>query len=170
MTRKHEIILAIITILLIVPIFIVGFYNHPSADDFNYSINTHKAILNGENPIEIIGKAAKTSYHFYFTWQGLYASTFVLALQPAIWGEQFYALTTFIIVGILFAGIFILTKTVFKYIFKSERKRYWLISLFILFFMIEKIPSPVQGLYWFNGCMNYLRIFRSAFNGIGFIN
>lgn len=158
-----------IMIIILIPIFIVGLYNHPSADDYSYSLYTYQAVNNGANIFEVIVAALKTSIHFYNTWQGLYTSAFILALQPAIFGEHFYIFTTIIIIMVLFTSILYLMKTIYKNVFKSDKKIYWFISLVILFFMLETIPSPVEGLYWFNGSFNYLFFFGLTLIQIGTI-
>ncbi len=154
--KKTDIFITAVVIIILLPIFIAAFYNHPSADDFSYSVFTKRAIENGGNIIDIVKAAWRNNIGYYNSWQGLYVSGFILALQPAIFGEHFYALTTFIVTGCIFIGILILAKTIYKYVLKSESKRYWIVSLVTLFFVLEKMPSPAEGLYWFNGSMNYL--------------
>lgn len=148
-------IIIILMITLLVPIFMVAKYNHPSADDYDYAILTHETVLNGGNIFDVIKSAVTTSLNFMQTWQGLYSSAFLLALQPSIFGESFYIFTTYIVIASLFIGIFSLTKTIFKYIFKSDSKKYWFISILILFIYVQILPSPVEGFYWYNGSMNY---------------
>lgn len=145
-----------LVILFIVPIVIVGFYNHPSFDDFAYSIDTYHTVLNGGNLVDVLISAFNTSIDFMYSWQGLYTSAFILALQPAIFGEQFYGLTTIILLASVFIGIYALMSSVNKYILKNSGNKNLLLSLLILFFLVETVPTPNQGFYWFNGAMNYM--------------
>lgn len=152
-------LVTLIIVILMIPIFVVAFFNHPSADDFSYSFLTYEALQNNGNIFNLILSAIQTSIHFFKSWQGLYTSAFLLALQPAIFGEKFYALTTFIIIGTLLIGFTFLNKSIYKHILKTNNKKYILASLIIVFFLIETIPSPLEGLYWFNGSINYLFFF-----------
>ena len=38
----------------------------------------------------------------------------------------------------------------------------WALALLVCFAFIEGMPAPVEGLYWFNGAMNYLPYFSLA--------
>ena len=146
----------ILIILFIIPIVLVGFYNHPSYDDFAYSIDTYHTVLNGGNLVDILISAFNTSIDFMYSWQGLYSSAFILALQPAIFGEQFYGLTTIILLFSVFIGIYALISTINKYILKNDGNKNLILSLLLLFFLVETVPTPNQGFYWFNGSMNYM--------------
>ncbi len=157
--KKREIMLIFMMMLLLIPIFIVGWYNHPSADDYNYSCFTYEVLEENGNIFELILATLKTSKIFMQEWQGLYSSAIVLSLQPGIFGERFYGLTTIIIFVVLYLGIHAFFKTIYRFIFQVENKKYILLTFFTLFFIIQTIPSTVEGLYWYNGSMNYLFFF-----------
>ena len=82
--------------LFILPILIEAFYNHPTADDYWYSNLTHDVLVNGGGFLELIKAAIDTSVEYMNSWQGLYSSAFVLALQPGIFTEteNLYFITT----------------------------------------------------------------------------
>lgn len=42
------------------------------------------------NTLDLLKTAYDTDKQFYLTWQGLYTSAFLLALQPGIFGERYY--------------------------------------------------------------------------------
>ena len=90
---RHAVVaLALIGAASLVPLIVASFFNHPSADDFSYSVATHAAAQAG-GIASVIQAAFDTSMRYMQTWQGLYSSAFVLALNPAVFGEDFYALT-----------------------------------------------------------------------------
>ena len=95
---KKNYIYIILMIIISIPVFVMSFYAFPDFDDFAYSIDTYHSVLNGGNIIDIIIAAFNTSMEYMQKWQGLYTSAFLLALQPGIFGENFYFLTTFVIV------------------------------------------------------------------------
>ncbi len=143
------------TILILMPILIIAIYNHPSADDYGYSDTIYKTVRAGGNCFEIIKEAFKATINGMQVWQGLYSSGFLLALQPAVFGESFYGLVTYIMILTIILGIGFLLKRANKYIFKSNSKD-WIVGTFLLtFFIIQTLPSPIEGLFWFNGAMNY---------------
>ena len=150
-----KLITYITMIIILIPILIIALYNHPSADDYGYSDTVYKTIQVGGNCFDIIKEAIKSTIEGMQVWQGLYSSGFLLALQPAVFGEQFYGLVTYIMILTIILGIGFLIKRVNKYIFKSNSKDWIILTFLISFFIIQTIPSPLEGLFWFNGAMNY---------------
>lgn len=156
--KKENIIkICIYAVILVslLPILKIANYNHPSADDYGYSDTIYKTVQNGGNFFDVIKEAFKATISGMQVWQGLYSSGFVLALQPAVFGENFYSLVTYIMILAIVLGIGVLFKRISKYIFKSN-SRAWIIStILVSFFIIQTLPSPIEGLFWFNGAVNY---------------
>ncbi len=150
--------IGILCIILILPLLIIAKYNRPCADDYDYALLTHEAVENsqgGAKIMNVIKAAWQTDINYYNSWQGLYTSAFLLSLQPAIWGEKLYSLTTFIVLGIcylfLLGSVYILNKHFLKKSFL-----FCLVSSFtLLTILVLLLPSPNEGLYWYNGAMNY---------------
>lgn len=141
--------------ICLLPILKIALYNHPSADDYGYSDTIFKTVQNGGNVFDIIREAFKATISGMQVWQGLYSSGFVLALQPAVFGESYYALVTYIMILTIVLGIGSLIKRVCKYVFKSKSKNWIIATLLVSFFIVQTMPSPIEGLFWFNGAANY---------------
>lgn len=156
MKKQKLTIIILFSILVIIPLIVLGFYNCPSADDFDYGIFTHQSVEAGENIFGLLKSAWQTNVHFYNTWQGLYTSAFVLSLQPAIFGERYYALTTIIVylslLLFLIPAFLIINKRLLrKSIYVPITLSFLLASIIFL-----RLPSATEGFYWFNGAVNYL--------------
>lgn len=151
-----RIVILTVVVLSIIPILIISRYNHPSADDFGYSIKVHHAVENNASAMEILEAAFETSKEYMNTWQGLYSAAFLLALQPAAFGEKYYALTAVIMLFIVALGVFVLTHSISTNLIKSSSKSWYYIAAIIFLYIIQGMPSPVEGLFWFNGAVNYL--------------
>ena len=78
----------ILTAASIIPLLMISFYNHPSADDFAYAVETHMVWKSTRNIFLVLRQAVATSVKYWNRWQGLYTSAFLLALEPGIFGEQ----------------------------------------------------------------------------------
>ncbi len=158
----------ILCLALLLPLFIISKYNRPCADDYDYSILTHEVVENHSGlstGFHLLTAAWKTDISFYNSWQGLYISAFILSLQPGIFGEKMYALTTFIVLGIcylcLLGSIYILN----KHFFKKSFLFCIVFSLTLLTVLTLLLPSPVEGLFWYNGALNYMPwVFATFFN------
>lgn len=96
--------IAVLTVLL-TPMVIIGFYDHPSYDDFGYAALTVKAYREHSS---IIAAALKQIKFSYYAWQGTYSAIFLFSLHPAIFGEAFYCLTAPILLISLMARQLIL--------------------------------------------------------------
>lgn len=156
----------LLILLLLLPVFMMALYNRPSADDFGYSLLTHAAVVEkGASPASLLNAAIQTDVYYYNNWQGLYSSAFLLSLQPAIFGEKWYALTTFLVVGCLFACLWGALRLIFGKQGSMCRATPAL-ALLLTYAFVEGMPNPVEGLFWFNGAMNYIPFFAlSLLNG-----
>lgn len=164
-SKIYYIIVIFICVMVLAPLLIIGIYNRPCADDYDYSFLTHQAILDGKGLFGILSAAWETDIYFYNTWQGLYSSAFILSVQPAIWGEQMYCLTPFIVMlcGYIFTlfSIHLLNRLYLRkpFIFSVT------LSLVLFTLLMIWLPSATEGLYWYNGAMNYMPwVFTNFFN------
>lgn len=154
-------IIIIISLLALIPIFWISFYNHPCADDYNYSqLYTKPAVDSGESLLGILKAAAQTAIHYQNTWQGTYSAAFLDSLHPGIWGttESLYAITAYILILALFIGTYQLLKQLFLTA-KWDISNIFPIALLTTLTIIEGYPSPVQGIFWYCGAMTYMFFF-----------
>lgn len=160
----------ILIVLFMLPVFAVALYNRPSADDFGYSLQTHAvAVEYGFSPGRLLRAALDTDIAYFNTWQGLYSSAFLLSLQPAIFGESWYGLTTFLVVGILFLCLWGMLHLVVRGRFSGSRLWAPALALLFTYAFVQGMPNPVEGLFWFNGAMNYLPFFALTLLNAGIL-
>ncbi|MBO4758597.1 MAG: hypothetical protein J5505_00915 [Spirochaetaceae bacterium] len=148
-----------VSVFFLLPMLLLSFYNHPSVDDFSYSLSTHEVWQNSHSIFALIAEAVKTSIRYWHTWQGLYSSAFLLSLQPSIFGEAWYALAgIFIILTFCFSAVFFCYYVFHK---KLEFGKLESVSFGFLLTMLclQWMPSALQGIYWFNGAGNYTFFF-----------
>lgn len=142
-------------ILICIPLFVVAKYNYMSSDDFAYGAITYHAIQDGQ-PWKIFGLAAAQVLEIYQSWQGSFSAIFLFALQPGIWGEQYYQLGTYIIMASLMFMQFIWIRRLLGK--GPERiKPTHLVSLCALLYLCQifYVPYPEECFYWFNGSLYY---------------
>ncbi len=158
MEKKYKLYSALI-ILAFLPIFALAFFAHPVADDYDYSVvYNHTFIEQGQALLLPIG-ALRTTKYFWNVWQGLYSSAILMSLQPAILGEKLYFLGAIIIIGCVYLGIYSLYSVVLTTYCKQNKSSVIFPALLTCFYLFNAIPSPVQGIYWFNGAVNYMFFF-----------
>ena len=161
---KVRILLILLPLLFLLPVLLSSVYNRPCADDFNYALGTHAAVLQGEGLGGVLRTAWEQMLSTYRGWQGTYVSCFLFALQPGIWGEEYYALTT----GLL-CLYFLLCQLAFWSMFRrrilrrKEKSLSFLLAWSVGIFFLMGLPSSAQGLFWYNGAVHYMPGVSSLF-------
>lgn len=141
--------------LSLIPLLVIGLYNHPSMDDFNYGMPVMRALKDGGSFFSILGAAAQSVGTTYLNWQGTYSAVFLFSLQPAVFGEQFYPLTTPLLLGSVIAGTATFLYTLCGRCLKMRRSSTVILTCTLLFLCIQCLPSPLQAFYWYNGSVFY---------------
>ena len=158
-TKAINLILIAISILVTVPLLVMGHYNYPSADDWSFGAATHKTIEDGGNLFEVLGTAFAVAMEWREKGEPRYANAFLGALQPGIWGEHFYRITPWIMIGSLFLSEILLC----RYLLKDDegKNKRWILPVALPTLMIQMmcVPFPVETFYWYTGAVNYTFIF-----------
>ncbi len=160
-------------ILALIPLLLIGNFSHPCADDFTYGYYTHAFWSTTHSLSETLKWAVKQVQITYDTWQGTFSSVFLMALSPAIWGDEYYFLTPVIMLLTLMASHFYFLYVILVKELKTCKSLWCIVSGIIVFVLIQTIEVPVEGLYWFNGAVHYVfmhGIMLSLFAGIWHMN
>ncbi len=142
-------------VLSLIPLFLIGLYDYPAADDYTFGAACRTVWAESHSVIAVLGRAFTRSYEYYLNWAGCMSSSFFMALQPAVFGEGFYKLTPFIMIGILSAGTLYFMHVVFVRLLKCDSRLTGCISLLLLFVTVQCMPNPAEGLFWYNGAAHY---------------
>ncbi len=144
-------------VLSLIPLAILSFYNHASADDFAFANAPHHGWVQSGlfGLLQGIGRQLHWSYT---SWQGCYTAVLLGAMDPVALGDRWYALVTYLLVGFL-----ILSNWIFWRELLQDRERRsvcgsiaaWLFSLA----MIQLIPRALDMFFWWDGAVNYLPFF-----------
>ena len=151
-------LLGALIVASLVPLIVIAVYSRPCLDDFSYGAEAYHYIQSGDwNILGLLKTAINVDVNYYQTWQGLYTSAFVLALQPGIFGAEFYCIGTWLLLILSFFSLVYFIKTIFK-VLKIE-KLHWFLAIFLFAFLMQHMPDINQALYWFNGAWNYIPFF-----------
>lgn len=159
----------LLLLLLLLPAAVVGLFARPMADDFGYSAATHAVFTQyGFDLPRLLAAAWQTTVHYFNNWQGLYVSGFVLALQPGLFGNAWYGLTFFCVVVPLFLCLYIAARLALRRLNPDALLLALPLALLLLYALVQGMPNPAEGLYWFNGAVNYQLFFAVAVLNAGF--
>ncbi len=159
-TQKQLAILCVaVLIISIIPIIVISFYNHPSYDDFNFSLPVKQAVDSNGNLFSVLSAALGRVKQAYFDWQGTYSAIFLFTLQPAVFGEGFYAVSTFILLGSLIFSVSLFLKRLLHDCMRVTKSNTVILISLCLFTCIHCAPSPVEAFFWYNGSIFYTFFF-----------
>jgi hypothetical protein len=142
--------------IMMLPLLIIGKYNHMSADDYWYALQPHLVWVKTQNIASVIAQAFGGMLHIWETWQGTYSSAFLFGLTPSIFGEQYYFIVPYMMIGMVFFSTFALFYVIHKKLLKSSFCIWIIVSSLTAFMQVEFMYSPASGLYWYNGSVHYV--------------
>lgn len=144
-----------IYIVSLIPLFLLGSYNYPVADDYTFGAACREVWVESHSIAAVLARAATRAWEYYLNWAGCMASSFFMALQPAVFGEGCYKITPFLMIGILSISTLYLMRIIFIKLLKCDSYLIYSITVLMLFVTIQCMPEPAEGLFWYNGALHY---------------
>ncbi len=154
----------ILYVASLIPLFLIGCYNYPVADDYTFGAACRNVWIESHSIISVIIRAATRAWEYYLNWAGCMSSSFFMALQPGVFGESLYKITPFLMIGITSISMVFFMRAVFIKFLKGNSYLVYSITVFMLFVMIQCMPEPAEGLFWYNGSLHY-----TFMNGISLV-
>lgn len=153
--KKIYFIILCIALVLLMPLLLMGRYDHMAADDYAFGLFAHQAWEKSHSLFNVFSAAIEYSWWVYRHWQGTYASVFLMCLQPGIFGEKLYFLTPFITIGSLTVGVTTFVSSFCTNVLNAEKYTSKGLGILISLVCIEYVETPVEAFYWFNGSVHY---------------
>ena len=153
--KKRAWLICLAFCVSMLPLIAIAPFDHPSADDFNYSVLTRHVWVETGSLLQVLQAAAETTVYYFNEWQGLYVSPFLQALQPAIFGESAYVIGPLFLFAVHIASTLFFFHVLIRNVFRGNRCQWVELSCIGLFLMLQLLPSAVEGFYWYNGGVNY---------------
>jgi hypothetical protein len=139
--KAANIIMVLAGVVLTSILVSLAFYDHPSADDYDCTIQT---LQHG---------FFKAQYYWYIDWYGRYFSSALVSLNPLIIGSFFgYKLMAALLIILTLCSIYFFINSIFRG--SSLLEKLFLAFLFFFSFYLL-MPSPVQCYYWFTAAYTY---------------
>lgn len=151
----------------LIPLLVLGFYAAPSSDDYSFSVQTRAAFVESGSLPRTLAAAADKTREIYRDWQGSFSAVFLMALQPAIFGARWYALTPALMLASLLSGLFVCCDALFSRLWGLPRSLSACVAAVLALLCIQLMPSPVDGLYWYNGAVYYTFFHGLALAAVG---
>ena len=157
-----------VLVLCLIPLAWIGLYAHAAGDDFAYSAQPHLAWEATHSLLSFFSSCAEKFIWHYTEWHGCYSSILLGVLDPVAFGDSWYVLTPFLLIGSLVASNFCFWRVLAAHSYKGQcgaddaetvrtRRAIADIAACVLCLTeIELIPRAYDMFYWWDGAMNYL--------------
>lgn len=156
-TKKFWKIIIGTLILMMIPLLVIAKYDQPSADDYMYGAATNQVWQSSHSLLMVLATAWNTMVDKWWSWDGNFTSTFLGALQPHIFG--LYGMVAAMIILSLVLCLIILSWEIIVHYLGGPRHVAIVVALLLSLLMTQFMPSPVQGMYWFDGAISYTFIY-----------
>ena len=144
-------VLAVLTILSLVPLAIIALYNYPADDDFGFTLPAATAWVQTHSLPAVLKAMVATTLDTYRTWQGYFVSTFLFALNPLIFDIRLYFLSNWAQLLLLCLSVGYALKGVTRHQLKAPRAAFWISYAAVLLLCVQFMPHIGYGLFWHNG-------------------
>lgn len=154
-----------ITILSLIPLLVLGFYNVMCYDDYIFGSIVHATWIATRDFGQTIAAAARQASNSYMRWQGCWVVSFLTGIYPANYEYAFSWMVPFFNIFLFVPAIYAVGKQMFTKWLGGECKESKFVVIAIIFLFYQVMDSPFEGLYWYNGFTAYT--FPQAFCFLG---
>lgn len=159
--RKKLIVINVICVLALIvimcPLLIIAKYDYPSADDWSFGKYMYRAMQAGEGLRGVFHAIYQTLSQN--AWEARFSILILSALQPAAFGEHFYRITPYLMIGsVVFSQLLLLGECIKD----PKKENRWLIlpiGIPVAMLQVLYCPYPEESFYWYNGSVNYTFVY-----------
>ena len=170
--RHLAVFFSCIYVLSLIPMLVLAFYDFPSADDFSMALQPHLYFVETGNFFGTIVESLKKSWLVYSRYEGYFFSIILTCICPSVFGEFWYFLTPFLILGMLTFGVLYFFDAFFVRVFGLDKDLSTAAGMVTLILMIQCMPQGsirTEAFYWYSGAINYSFTFGMAFFWLGLL-
>lgn len=140
-------------VMILWPLLVIAKYDYPSADDWSFGVYMYRAMQAGEGIKGVFHAIWQTLTEN--KWEARFSILILSALQPAAFGEHFYRITPYLMIGsIILSQLLLIAECIAGQ--TGENLRYVIpICIPMTIFQLLYCPSPTESFYWYNGSVNY---------------
>lgn len=150
-------------ILCLIPMVLVGFYNHPTGDDYHYGYAAVMAWKESGSIIEMLKAVVAGTVEQFHVWQGTYSAMFLMHLPPQIFGDIFYKIYPGLLLTCFVISIFYLLHALICTLLKAGRNVWITTASLVVLLCTQQVPLCGETFYWYNGSMYYTGFLACTF-------
>lgn len=148
---------AVVTlVLLLVPLYRIAFYSAPWYDDYIMGLFTKNFLVQERSLSSALQGALYCAKTQWYAWQGTFSSIFLMALMPAVWGDDKYFLGALFLLTIFLTAILVLVRVLVKDVFGGDKYSCIVLQATAAAMLFVLIHTPQAGFYWYNAGVHYV--------------
>lgn len=147
---------AALLIVSLIPLLLLGRYNIMCMDDYDFGMRVHETWEKTGSVSQSVQTAAMQTAERYQSWQGTYASCFLMALAPMNFRYETAFLVPVIMIGMFVLSTFFLGRQILIRWIGSDKQQASFVMLLLLFMFYQVMEAPFEGIYWYNGSVHYV--------------
>lgn len=159
----------ILLMITCLPVAYAGKFVYPQADDFSYGAYCYQAFHNGEGVFGVLAGAGRKVVESYAAWQGTFSSIFLMALQPGVWGTEFYHLVPGFLVTVLVTAILFFFYVVLHQCCLASKAEAIFVGSTVSIWAVQMAVAKLSAFFWYNGAVHYLFAFCMLLNFVSMI-
>ena len=156
--KTTAILFTIIYVVSLIPLLWIAWYNYPSADDYSIGSSSHLVWAESHSLLRTICQGIVHAADDWKNWMGYFTSNYLMAVPPNAFGERWYVLTTWIMLGILSFSTLYLLRCILVKALGADKYMVHSIAMIILFATVQCMcpEGRVEAFYWYSGAANYI--------------
>ena len=165
--HKLGMILTAVYLLSLIPLLLMSWYNYPAADDFSMALEVHRRYMESGSFWQALAENISMTWYYYTKWMGYYTSDFLMSMPPSVFGERFYVLGTWLLLGMFSMGTIYFLRALLVKAAGMNRDSVRCISMIVLFISVQCMQEGTQrteAFYWYAGAINYFFLY-----GVGLV-
>ncbi len=154
-TKWVALLLLVALAVSLIPLYGAARYSYAGVDDYRYGLTTHAVWAQTGSLGKTVTEAARVAGETYHTWQGSLSAIFLMALEPGIFDDGAYGVSTVILLTTLALAALYFLYSLLTAAFCMERWTALALAALGTICCVQFVPEPVESYYWFNGGVYY---------------
>lgn len=147
---------AALLVLSLIPLYLLGRYNVMCIDDYDFGVRVHDTWMTTGSFWQSVQIAAMQTLERFKSWQGTYASCFLMALAPMNFRYETAFLVPVIMISMFALSSFFFGRHILTKWLGSDKLQASFVMLLVLFMFYQVMEAPFEGIYWYNGSVHYV--------------
>lgn len=146
----------IATLLTLIPLFAISFYNHPYYDDFAAGgVLTQQVWQDTHSVWALLLAAFSGAQKSYMNWEGNYVPNYLNCIQVSAISQELCFLVTWVLLLAVILSWGYLCKVLLRDVLKAPWPVCWMATAVIVFLSVQFVPHANEAFFWQSGGIKY---------------